>query len=155
MQEIERKFLVKSMAFKREAFKTSEISQGFLNSDKHRTVRIRLTDDQGFLTIKGKSSASGLTRYEWEKEISVVDAKDLLKLCEPGLISKMRYYVKVNQHVFEVDEFYGENKGLVIAEVELNSEQENFQSPDWIGEEVTGQIKYYNAMLAKKPYSRW
>jgi len=155
MQEIERKFLVTSEAFKKQAFKTTTISQGFLNSNKLRAVRIRLTDTQGFITIKGESSSSGLSRYEWEKEIPVNDAKDLLKLCEPGMISKTRYYVNVGQHVFEVDEFYGQNEGLVVAEIELSSENESFLSPDWLGKEVTGEIKYYNAMLIRKPYRKW
>ena len=155
MQEIERKFLVTSEAFKKQAFKTTTISQGFLNSNKLRAVRIRLTDTQGFITIKGESSSSGLSRYEWEKEIPINDAKDLLKLCETGMISKTRYYVNVGQHVFEVDEFYGQNEGLVVAEIELSSENESFLSPDWLGKEVTGEIKYYNAMLIRKPYRKW
>ncbi|SDG38438.1 CYTH domain-containing protein [Psychroflexus sediminis] len=155
MQEIERKFLVSSDAFKEEAFKTSNIAQGFLNSNKSRTVRIRITDDKGFLTIKGPSSASGLSRLEWEREIPKDEAKTLLELCEPGQIEKTRYYVNAGPHVFEVDEFYGENQGLTVAEVELSSEDEAFQKPDWLGQEVSGDANYYNSMLSKKPYSKW
>lgn len=155
MQEIERKFLVNSEAFKEEAFKSMSIAQGFLNSDKLRTVRVRMTDDEGFLTIKGKSSASGLTRLEWETEIPKEEAKTLLELCEPGQIKKTRFYVNVGQHVFEVDVFHGDNQGLIVAEVELSSEDEGFQKPNWLGKEVTGDIKYYNSMLSKKPYTTW
>lgn len=155
MQEIERKFLVSSKAFKKEAFKSSSIAQGFLNSDKLRTVRIRISDDKGFLTIKGESSESGLSRFEWETEIPKGEAQTLLELCEPGKIEKTRYYVNVGQHVFEVDEFFGKNQGLTIAEVELSSEDEVFKKPDWLGKEVTGDVKYYNSMLSKRPYSDW
>lgn len=155
MQEIERKFLVKSGAFKKEAFKSTSISQGFLNSNKLRTVRIRITDEKGFLTVKGESSASGLSRLEWETEIPKEEAKTLLELCEPGQIEKKRFFINVGQHVFEVDEFYGDNLGLTIAEIELSFEDEVFEKPDWLGEEVTGIVNYYNAMLSKHPYKNW
>lgn len=155
MVEIERKFLVNSNAFKKEAFKSTRIIQGFLNTDKERTVRVRLKGDKGFITVKGKSNNSGLSRFEWEKEISKTDAESLLKLCEKGVIDKIRYEVKVGNHIFEVDEFFGDNKGLIIAEVELNSEDETFIKPDWLGQEVTGQIKYYNSQLSKLPYNTW
>ena len=155
MIEIERKFLVKSEAFKTEAFKQTEIIQGYLNSHKERAVRVRVKGDKGFLTIKGASSNSGLSRFEWEKEISVEEAKLLLKLCEKGVIEKMRYEVKKGTHIFEIDEFFGDNKGLVVAEVELNSETETFLKPNWLGEEVTGQIKYYNSQLSKSPFNAW
>lgn len=155
MQEIERKFLVKSEAFKQEAFKSTGIAQGFLNSDKLRTVRIRMTDEKGFLTIKGESSSSGVSRFEWETQIPIEEAKTLLQLCEPGRIEKTRYYVKAGQHVYEVDEFYGENQGLLVAEIELSTEDEAFEKPDWLGEEVTGDVKYYNAMLSKQPFKNW
>lgn len=155
MQEIERKFLVKSEAFKQEAFKSTGIAQGFLNSDKLRTVRIRMTDDKGFLTIKGESSSSGVSRFEWETQIQIEEAKTLLQLCEPGRIEKTRYYVEAGQHVYEVDEFYGDNQGLLVAEIELSAEDEAFEKPDWLGEEVTGDVKYYNSMLSKQPYSKW
>lgn len=155
MVEIERKFLVNSNAFKKEAFKSTRIIQGFLNTDKERTVRVRLKGDNGFITVKGKSNNSGLSRFEWEKEISKTDAKSLLKLCEKGIIDKIRYEVKVGNHIFEVDEFFGDNEGLIIAEVELNSEDETFKKPDWLGQEVTGQIKYYNSQLSKLPFNTW
>jgi len=155
MIEIERKFLVLSEAYKEDAFKSSRITQGFLNTDKERTVRVRVAGDLAFLTIKGKSSASGLSRFEWEKEISVHEAENLLKLCEKGIIDKVRYEIKVKRHIFEVDEFLGDNEGLVIAEVELNSENEAFERPHWLGEEVTGKIQYYNSQLSKQPYKNW
>lgn len=155
MIEIERKFLVKSEAFKTEAFKQTEIIQGYLNSHKQRAVRVRIKGDKGFLTIKGESDKSGLSRFEWEKEIPVNEAKALLKLCEKGVIEKIRYEVKVDRHIYEIDEFFEENKGLIVAEIELNSENEPFSKPDWLGEEVTGQIKYYNSQLSKIPFSTW
>ena len=155
MVEIERKFLVNSEAFKKEAFKSTRIIQGFLNTDKERTVRVRLKGDKGFITVKGKSNNSGLSRFEWEKEISKTDVESLLKLCEKGIIDKIRYEVKVGKHIFEVDEFFGDNKGLIVAEVELNSENETFDKPNWLGEEVTGQIKYYNSQLSKLPFNMW
>lgn len=155
MQEIERKFLVNSEDFKNEAHKSITIAQGFLNSDKSRTVRVRITDDEAFLTIKGPSSESGLTRLEWETDIPQKEAKALFDLCEPGQIEKTRFYIEVDQHVWEVDEFYGSNEGLIVAEIELSSEDEKFQKPDWLGEEVTGQPKYYNSMLSKAPFKSW
>ena len=155
MTEIERKFLVVSDAYKTEAFKTTRIIQGFLNTDSERTVRVRIKGDQGFLTIKGKSSNDGLKRFEWERKISNTDAKHLLRLCEQSVIDKMRYEIKVENHIFEVDEFYKNNEGLVIAEIELESVDETFTKPNWLGEEVTGQLKYYNSQLSKKPYKMW
>ncbi len=107
------------------------------------------------MTIKGMGGESGASRFEWEKEISVKDTKDLLKLCEPGIIDKTRYNVKSDKHTFEVDEFYGENDGLTVAEVELLSEDEKFDKPDWLGKEVTGDVRYYNSMLMKNPFSTW
>ncbi|MCF7567319.1 CYTH domain-containing protein [Sabulilitoribacter arenilitoris] len=155
MIEIERKFLVTSNNFKNLAFKSTRIIQGFLNRDPERTVRIRLKDDIGVLTVKGKSSTNGLSRFEWEKEISKQDAESLFKLCEKGIIDKMRYEVKVESHIFEIDEFFGDNEGLIMAEVELQNENESFKNPDWLGEEVTGNIKYYNSQLSKQPYKTW
>ena len=155
MIEIERKFLVNSNAFKTEAFKQTRIVQGFLSTDKKRTVRVRLKGDIGFLTIKGESSKNGLSRFEWEKEIPKMEAESLLELCKKGMIDKIRYEVKVNNHVFEVDEFFGKNEGLIVAEVELNLETENFTKPDWLGKEVTGDIKYYNSQLSKLPFCKW
>jgi CYTH domain-containing protein len=153
--EIERKFLVNSNAFKNEAFKKTRICQGFLNTQKERTVRVRIKGEKGFITVKGLSSSDGLKRFEWEKEIPVSDAHALLKLCEPTSIYKMRYEVKVGNHIFEVDEFYDKNEGLIIAEVELDSENDHFEKPNWLGKEVTGNIKYYNSQLSKNPYQNW
>lgn len=152
--EIERKFLVKG-DFKSHAYGHEEIMQGYLSSVPERTVRVRTKGDKAYLTIKGIGNESGTSRYEWEKEIPVDEARELIKLCEPGVIDKMRYYVKSGKHTFEVDEFSGENKGLIIAEIELNSEDEEFDKPDWLGEEVTGDQRYYNASLTKKPYTKW
>ncbi|MDX1428039.1 MAG: CYTH domain-containing protein [Salegentibacter mishustinae] len=155
MQEIERKFLVVSEDFKNEAFKNSRIKQGFLNTDPERTVRLRITGDKAFITIKGKSSKNGLSRFEWEKEIDIDEAEALFELCEPGIIEKTRYLVKAGDFVFEIDEFYGENEGLKVAEIELNKETDTFEKPQWLGREVTGEIKYYNSQLSKKPYKNW
>lgn len=155
MMEIERKFLVKSNLYKEDAFKKEKISQGYLNSHPERTVRIRIKGEKAFITIKGKSNATGLSRYEWEKEIPVSEAEELLKLCEPGLIEKQRFQVQSGNHIFEVDQFEGENEGLVIAEVELESEDSEYDSPNWLGEEVTGDIRYYNSYLSKTPYKNW
>ncbi|MBT8261090.1 MAG: CYTH domain-containing protein [Flavobacteriaceae bacterium] len=153
--EIERKFLVKNENFKRDSFKKTKIVQGFLSTVPERTVRIRIKGEKGFITIKGLGNESGMSRYEWEKEISVEDAKDLLKITEPDVIYKTRYNVKSGRHTFEVDQFYGENDGLIVAEVELSSEDEKFLKPDWLGIEVTGQTKYYNSMLTKNPFKKW
>ena len=153
--EIERKFLVTSDNYKQQAYKKSYIKQGFLNSEKERVVRVRIKNDTGFLTIKGASNESGTTRFEWEKEITKIEAVNLLELCEEGIIEKYRYLVKVNEHVFEVDEFLGDNNGLLIAEVELKNENESFTKPEWLGNEVTGIVKYYNSNLSKKPFCRW
>jgi len=155
MIEIERKFLVTSDKFKSEAFKTSEIKQGYLNSNPERTTRIRVLDKQAFITIKGKSSDSGLSRFEWEKQIAVDEALELLKLCEPGAIEKVRYLVKSGQFTFEIDEFFGENEGLIMAEIELLSEEDTFEKPDWLGEEVTGDNRYYNSQLSNNPFKNW
>ena len=155
MIEIERKFLLSSEDNRKEASSIITMTQGYLNSDPERSVRIRLTDQSGFITVKGKSNESGLSRFEWEKEISKTDAEALLKLCEKTIISKTRYEVAVGNHLFEVDEFLGDNKGLVMAEVELGSEDEKFSKPDWLGEEVTGDLKYYNSNLSNAPFCNW
>jgi len=155
MIEIERKFLITSDTYKDEAHQKFRIIQGFLNRDPERTVRVRLKDDKGMLTVKGLSSNDGLSRFEWEKEILKKDAKALLEFCEEGVIDKLRYEINVGKHTFEVDEFFGDNEGLVIAEVELNSEDEIFEKPNWLGEEVTGNIKYYNSQLSKQPFNTW
>ncbi|APG66035.1 adenylate cyclase [Tenacibaculum todarodis] len=153
--EIERKFLVNSDSFKEEAYQKNYIKQGFLNSNKNRTVRIRIMDDKGFLTIKGKSNKSGTSRFEWEKEISKNEAEELFFLCEKGSIEKYRYLIKSENHIFEVDQFLGKNQGLVVAEIELKSENEIFSKPNWLGKEVTGKKKYYNSNLSKKPFCNW
>ncbi len=155
MTEIERKFLVTG-DFKKQAVKSYKISQGFLSTVPERTVRIRIREHQGFITVKGIGNASGTTRFEWEKEIPVNEAENLLLLCEPIIIEKIRYMIPAKDKMyFEVDEFLGENKGLIIAEIELPHENTEFKKPSWLGEEVTGQLKYYNAMLAKMPFSGW
>ncbi len=154
-QEIERKFLVTDDRFKEMAHSHSRIVQGYICSARGRTVRVRIRDEKGYLTIKGPSGTSGLARYEWEKEIPLEEAKELMRLCEPGAIDKIRYLVQSGHHTFEVDEFYGENEGLVIAEVELESEDEPYTKPCFIGEEVTGDVRYYNSFLMRNPYTRW
>lgn len=155
MIEIERKFLVTSEAFKKECYKHTRIVQGFLNTNSERTVRVRLKGDEGFLTVKGKSTNDGLSRFEWEKNISNLDAEALLNLCEKGIIDKVRYEVKMGEHVFEVDVFSQDNEGLILAEVELNHEDEPFEKPDWLGEEVTGDTRYYNSQLSQHPFKNW
>jgi len=155
MIEIERKFLVLNNSYITEAFKQTRITQGFLNTNPERTVRVRVKGDTGFITVKGKSNQSGTSRFEWEKEIDLTEAKQLIDLCETGVIDKTRYEVKLGQHIFEVDEFYGDNEGLTVAEVELSHENEVFEKPNWLGEEVTGDIKYYNSQLSKNPFKDW
>ena len=154
-QEIERKFLVKDDSYKALAYHASRIAQGYICSMRGRTVRVRIRDETGYLTIKGPADAAGLGRYEWEKEIPLEEARELMKLCEPGMIDKTRYLVQAGKHVFEVDEFYGENEGLTIAEVELAAKDEAYEKPDFVGEEVTGDVRYYNSFLMKKPYRSW
>lgn len=155
MFEIERKFLVSSNVYLKTFTKQNRIIQGYLSSDPKRTVRIRLKGENGYLTIKGESNESGLSRFEWEKEISYADAENLLRLCEIGVIDKIRYEVIVGVHVYEVDVFAKDNEGLIIAEIELKSENEHFEKPDWLGEEVTGDERYYNSYLSKKPFKNW
>ena len=152
--EIERKFLVKG-DFMDDVASSFHIVQGYLASSPSVTVRIRMYGDKGFMTVKGRTNDSGMSRFEWEKEIPLEEGKELMKLCEPGMIDKTRYLVKSGKHVFEVDEFYGENEGLTIAEVELSSEDEAYEKPDFIGEEVTGDVRYYNSFLMKNPFTRW
>lgn len=153
--EIERKFLVKNDSFKQEAYQQKRIKQGYLNTNKNRTVRVRIANNTAFLTVKGKSNTTGTTRFEWEKEIDINDAEALLLLCEPSIIDKTRYLIKSENHIFEVDEFYGDNSGLVVAEIELTTENEHFEKPLWLDKEVTGNIQYYNASLSKTPYTKW
>ena len=155
MIEVERKFLVVSDAFKADAIRVETMQQGFLSTDPERTVRVRVLDDSGKLTIKGAGSADGTSRFEWERELPLTEAQRLLDLCLPGMISKQRYIIPVGAHTFEVDVFSGDNQGLIVAEVELSAADEDFPKPQWLGEEVTGDAKYYNSQLAIKPYSKW
>ena len=155
MIEIERKFLVVSDTYKKEAFSEKRIIQGYLSSNPERIVRVRIKENKAYLTIKGSSNASGMSRFEWEKEIAVDEAKNLLLLCEKGVIDKTRFEVKVGHHTYEVDEFYGENEGLEMAEIELQSETELFEKPEWLGEEVTNDKRYYNSYLSKNPFKNW
>ncbi len=154
MNEIERKFLLKSDDFKNLAHKRSRIVQGFLNTNKNRTVRVRIKGDKGYITVKGKSSKDGLIRFEWEKEISKNEANLLLKLCEKTVIEKIRYEVNFENNTFEIDEFIGENEGLVLAEVELKDKNDSISKPKWLGKEITGEKKYYNSRLSKIHFSK-
>jgi len=155
MIEIERKFLVTATEFKTKAIRTRRIVQGYLNSAPERAVRIRIQDSKAFLTIKGKSNTAGTSRFEWEKEIPLSEAETLLQLCEPGKISKIRYEIPIGKHTYEVDEFFEENEGLILSEIELSSENETFDKPTWLGKEVTGDVRYYNSQLSKNPYTSW
>lgn len=155
MFEIERKFLVTSLDFKKESFAQHHIAQGYLNSHPERSVRIRIKDNKGFITVKGIGNESGVSRLEWEKEITIDEANKLLSICEKGVIEKTRYDVKFGNHIVEVDEFHNENEGLIIAEIELKHEDEAYKKPQWLGIEVTGIEKYYNSFLVKKPYKNW
>jgi CYTH domain-containing protein len=152
-KEIERKFLV-SGEFRQDSPESYRIMQGYICSDTDRTVRVRVRGDQGFLTIKGRGSEDGLSRYEWEKEIPVSEAFELMALCGSGVIDKTRYLVPFGKHTYEVDVFHGANEGLVLAEIELSDEQEAFEKPSWLGEEVTGDVRYYNSMLSLHPFSK-
>ncbi|MCD6179910.1 MAG: CYTH domain-containing protein [Bacteroidales bacterium] len=152
--EIERKFLVKG-DFIGQAKESLDIIQGYLSLDKARTVRVRIQNEKAFLTIKGKTNASGLSRFEWEKEIDTKEAKELLKLAIGSSIEKIRYRIPIGNHIFEVDVFSGENKGLILAEVELQSESEAFEKPKWLGKEVSGDPRYYNANLVLNPFIKW
>jgi len=152
--EIERKFLVKS-DFEQDAMKRKRIVQGYICAEEARTVRIRIQGEEGFLTIKGAANEKGWSRYEFEAPVARTDAEELLKLCRPGIIDKVRHWIYVGNHLWEVDVFHGDNEGLIVAEIELASEEETFELPDWAGEEVTGDAKYYNAALSQKPFSQW
>lgn len=153
--EIERKFLVRGDGYRHQAFASDRIRQGYICSGGGRTVRVRIRGERGYLTIKGPSADGGLSRYEFEKEITLDEAEHLFQLCEPGVIDKTRYLVKSGDHTFEVDEFYGDNEGLVMAEVELKSPDEPFLKPDFIMQEVTGDRRYYNSHLRQNPYRLW
>ncbi|PKP38150.1 MAG: adenylate cyclase [Bacteroidetes bacterium HGW-Bacteroidetes-14] len=153
-QEIERKFLITG-DYKKEVISSRKIIQGYISSSPERTVRVRMEEQRGFLTIKGKSTLGGLTRFEWEREISREDAENLLKLCEGSLVEKTRHIVNYESHRFEVDEFSGDNEGLVIAELELESEEESFIKPLWLGEEVSFDKRYFNLYLSQHPFKTW
>ena len=155
-QEIERKFLVAG-DYKSEAYAAVRITQGYLSRVPERVVRIRIKGDKGFITIKGTTNDTGLSRFEWEKETPLVDAQSLLKLAEPGVIDKTRHLIKNTdgKHTWEVDEFHGDNEGLIMAEIELESESDLFDKPSWLGKEVTGDKRYYNAFLSEKPFKNW
>jgi adenylate cyclase len=155
MIEIERKFLVTSTDFISQAFAQNRIAQGYISKNPERTVRVRIKGDKGFLTIKGKGNESGLSRFEWEKEIAVGEAQQLMHLCESGTIDKTRYEIQSGKHIIEVDVFYGENGGLIMAEIELSSETETFLTPEWLGEEVTNDPRYYNGYLSEHPFKSW
>jgi len=152
--EIERKFLVTG-EFRDQAYDSSRIRQGYISTGNGRTVRVRIRDDKGYLTIKGPSNRAGLARYEFEMEIPLSDAEDLMSICEPGIIDKTRFLVRSGKHIFEVDEFYGDNAGLIMAEVELADENEPFEKPDFIGREVTGDRRFYNSHMRKFPFKLW
>lgn len=155
MIEIERKFLVKNETYKSESIKKQLITQGYLSSDPKRSVRIRICEQNAYITIKGQTSESGTSRYEWEKEINIDDAKQLMLLCREGVVTKIRHLIPFKNHKFEVDEFLKDNSGLVIAEVELSNENEDFERPRWLGKEVTGIKKYYNSQLSQNAYVNW
>ena len=155
-QEIERKFLVRG-DFKSDAVRSVRMAQGYLCPGSGKTVRVRIAGDKAYLTIKGPSYDGGLSRFEWEKEITIEDARSLLTLAEDSIIDKTRYYVpsEDGRHTLEVDEFYGDNEGLVVAEVELLSAVDAVPKPSWLGEEVTGDRRFYNAQLTRNPYKNW
>lgn len=154
--ETERKFLVVG-EFKSLSYNATRIQQGYISSSNGRTVRVRIRGDKGYLTIKGPSGLAGLTRYEFDTEISLDDARDLMRICEPGIIDKTRFLVKSpdGRHIWEIDEFYGDNEGLVLAEIELSREDEDFDKPEFIGREVTGDRRFYNSHMRNYPYKLW
>ncbi len=154
--EKERKFLVRNSTYKKYAKEQTRIVQGYISTDPERSVRIRIRDNRGYITIKGKTTgSSGISRPEWEKEIDPGEAGQLLGLCKPYLVEKIRYIVPAGQHIFEVDEFLGDNHGLIVAEIEIEHEDEGFEKPSWLGEEVSGVSRYYNAALSSHPYNLW
>lgn len=155
MVEIERKFLVKNNSFLTETTSENRITQGYINSNPERTVRIRIKGKMGYLTIKGKTNETGMSRLEWEKEITLEEANLLLPLCETGVIDKTRYNIASGNHIYEVDVFHGDNEGLIIAEIELTAENETFIKPEWLGDEVTNDNKYYNSCLSLNPFKNW
>ena len=154
-REIERKFLVKDDSYKSLAFSKTHIEQGYFATEPGRTVRIRIRDDKGYLTIKGAPKKGEFGRYDFEREIPMEDAREMMELCMPGRVNKDRYLVKSGKHTIEVDEFFGDNEGLVMAEIELKAEEEPFVMPAWAGKEVTGDRRYYNSMLTHHPFTEW
>ena len=155
MIEIERKYLVTSTAFLDEYFTKNDICQGYICSLPERTVRVRIKGNKGFLTIKGVGGEGQISRFEWEKEIAIEEAKALLKLCKKGVIEKTRYEVQAGKHIVEIDIFYGDNKGLILAEIELENENDAIAKPEWLGLEVTDDLRYYNSYLSQKPFVTW
>ena len=155
MLEIERKFIVINDSYKARAYRSDRIAQGYICREGGNSARVRIRGDKGYITIKGPSLDGGLSRYEWEREIPASEALELLKICHGAIIDKIRHLVRCGEHIFEVDEFFGDNEGLVIAEVELNHPDEQFEKPDFIGEEVTGDKRYYNSRLTRFPYKSW
>lgn len=155
MIEIERKFLVKNTSFLPVAKKSYTITQGYLSTNPERAVRIRTKNNIGYITIKGKSTHNNTTRFEWEKEIPLSEAKQLLTLCKPEIIEKERYIIPYDNFIFEVDVFLGKNKGLLLAEIELETATTLFKKPKWLGKEVTNDTRYFNLFLSKKPYTQW
>jgi CYTH domain-containing protein len=152
--ETERKFLVTGDGYKAEAVEKHRIRQGYIAHDEGRSVRVRIRDGKGILTVKGPFIGFG-SRPEWEKELTLPEAEDLFRLCKPGSVDKTRWIVPAGERFFEVDEFHGENEGLVMAEIELADADESFPKPSWLGEEVTGDRRYYNGYLARKPFKTW
>ncbi len=152
--EIERKFLVNG-DYKSHAFKSFLIRQGYLSLSGTSVIRVRIKGEKAFVTIKSALAEGKIKRHEWEYEIPVADAEEMLQLCEDGVIDKRRYLVQAGPHTFEVDEFYGQNEGLLIAELELETEDEPFEKPEWLGPEVTGNVRYYNSFLSIHPYTEW
>ena len=151
--EIERKFLIKDDSWEKDVKEGISIKQGYLNSTAERTVRIRIYGDNGFLTVKGRNKS--LTRKEFEYQIPLKDAFDMLDICEKPIIEKTRFLLSKNNSTWEIDVFEGKNEGLIVAEIELTSEKESFDSPSWLGEEVSLDSKYYNSSLITNPYSNW
>ena len=152
--ETERKFLVLDDGYKAQAVELHRLRQGYIAHDAGRSVRVRILDDKGILTVKGPFIGLG-SRPEWEKEISLKEAEELFLICKPGSIDKTRWIVPAGERCFEVDEFHGENEGLVMAEIELESQDETFERPSWLGEEVTGDPRFYNGYLARNPFKNW
>lgn len=152
--EIERKFLVVG-EFKHLAHNRTHIEQGYFLTEPGKTVRIRIRDDKAYLTIKGPSDKAGLARYEFETEVSIEDGRELMKLCMPGKVQKDRWLIENGKHTIEVDEFFGDNEGLVMAEIELSDENEEYVKPAFLGKEVTGDKRFYNKYMLRRPYKLW